>query len=112
MSLKYKKTVEKAKDSVTDIRAYDLILSPVVTEKSTRGSENNQVTFKVPLTASKPEIKAAIEKLFNVKVKAVNTLRQNGKRKVFRGQRGVRSDFKKAMVTLVDGSSIDLSAGV
>jgi large subunit ribosomal protein L23 len=91
---------------------YDTILSPVITEKSTRTSEYNQVTFKVPLTASKPEIKAAIESLFGVKVKAVNTIRVKGKTKRFRGTLGRRSDYKKAMVTLQEGQSIDVTTGV
>lgn len=91
---------------------YDTILRPVITEKSTVGSEHNQVTFKVPLTATKPEIKLAVEKLFDVKVKAVNTLRQNGKRKRFKGIMGTRSDYKKAIVTLVEGHSIDVTTGL
>jgi large subunit ribosomal protein L23 len=93
-------------------RMYDLIRSPVVTEKSTMGSEHNQVTFKVPLDATKPEIKAAVEGLFNVKVTAVNTLRQIGKMKRFRGFLGQRSEFKKAMVTLAEGQSIDVTTGI
>ncbi len=93
-------------------RMYSLIRRPVVTEKSTLGSEHNQVTFIVPLDASKPEIKAAVEQLFNVKVKAVNTLRQNGKVKRFRGRPGRRSDFKKAFITLVEGHSIDVTTGI
>jgi large subunit ribosomal protein L23 len=91
---------------------YDTILSPVITEKSTRASEYNQVTFKVPLTASKPEIKAAIESLFGVKVKAVNTIRVKGKTKRFRGTLGRRSDYKKAMVTLQEGQYIYVTTGV
>ena len=98
--------------TVTENQAYDLILSPMITEKSTLGAENNQVTFRVPLTASKPEIKAAIELLFDVKVKAVNTLRQNGKVKRFQGRKGRRSDYKKAMVCLEEGHSIDVSMGI
>ncbi|MEC8205059.1 MAG: 50S ribosomal protein L23, partial [Pseudomonadota bacterium] len=86
--------------------------SPVITEKSTLGSENNQVTFKVPLSATKPEIRAAIEGLFEVKVKSINTLRQKGKNKIFRGRRGRRSDFKKAIVRLEEGHSIDVTTGV
>ena len=91
---------------------YGVILSPVITEKATRGSEHNQVTFKVALEASKPEIKAAIEGLFGVKVKAVNTLRTQGKKKFFRGMRGQRSDYKKAIVTLEPGQTIDVTTGV
>ena len=93
-------------------RMYDIILSPVVTEKSTMGSENDQVTFKVTLDATKPEIKQAVEKLFGVKVKAVNTLVQAGKTKRFRGRPGRRSDFKKAILTLAEGQQIDLTAGI
>ncbi|NIA72387.1 50S ribosomal protein L23 [Pelagibius litoralis] len=97
---------------VSKERIYEVIRRPVVTEKSTLGSEHNQVTFVVPLDASKPEIKAAVEELFKVKVKAVNTLRQKGKVKRFRGQLGKRSDSKKAFVTLVEGHSIDVTTGV
>ena len=92
--------------------AYGVVLSPVVTEKSTRGSEHNQVTFRVTLTASKPEIKAAVEQLFKVKVTAVNTLRVKGKKKLFRGRPGRRSDYKKAIVTLAEGQRIDVTTGI
>ncbi|MBP2228062.1 large subunit ribosomal protein L23 [Azospirillum agricola] len=91
---------------------YDLILAPVITEKSTLVSEHNQVTFRVPLTATKPEIKAAVEGLFNVKVTAVNTLISKGKTKRFRGIMGRRSDFKKAIVTLAEGNKIDVTTGI
>lgn len=91
---------------------YDTILAPVITEKSTMVSEHNQVVFKVCDSASKPEIKAAVEGIFGVKVKAVNTLRVKGKTKRFRGQLGKRSDVKKAIVTLAEGSQIDVSAGI
>jgi large subunit ribosomal protein L23 len=91
---------------------YRIILSPVITEKATIISEHNQVTFKVALEATKPEIKGAVEGLFDVKVKAVNTIVQKGKVKRFRGHLGKRSDFKKAIVTLVDGDSIDITTGV
>ncbi len=93
-------------------RMYEIVRSPVITEKATMGSEHNQVTFRVPLSASKPEIKAAVEGLFNVKVKAVNTLRQAGKVKRFKGILGKRSEFKKAMVTLADGQTIDVTTGI
>ena len=93
-------------------RMYDVILGPVVTEKSTLGSEHGQVTFRVRLDATKPEIKTAVETLFDVKVTAVNTLRQNGKVKRFRGRVGRRSDEKKAMVTLAEGHSIDGTTGI
>jgi large subunit ribosomal protein L23 len=97
---------------MSNVNHYDVILSPVITEKATRTSEYNQVTFKVPLTATKPQIKAAIEALFKVKVKAVNTLRQKGKVKMFRGELGQRSDWKKAMVTLAEGHKIDVTTGI
>ena len=91
---------------------YDIIRSPVITEKSTMVSEHNQVVFKVPLDASKPDIKQAVEGLFEVKVTAVNTLRQKGKNKRFRGIMGRRSDEKKAIVTLAEGDQIDVSSGL
>ncbi|MFN8723762.1 MAG: 50S ribosomal protein L23 [Rhodospirillales bacterium] len=100
------------KPKLTQERMYDVILSPVITEKSSRVSEHNQVTFRVPLDATKPEIKAAVEGLFKVKVTAVNTLIQKGKTKRFRGIMGRRSDFKKAVVTLAQGQSIDIATGV
>ena len=98
--------------SVRRERIYDIVRRPVITEKSTRGSEHNQVTFKVPVTATKPQIKQAVELLFKVKVKAVNTLRQTGKTKRFRGKLGKRADYKKAMITLVEGENIDVTTGV
>ena len=88
--------------------AYDTILRPIITEKATQASENGQVTFAVPLTATKPEIKAAVEMLFDVNVTAVNTILLKGKSKMFRGRPGRRSDMKKAMVTLAEGQNIDL----
>jgi large subunit ribosomal protein L23 len=91
---------------------YDVILAPVVTEKSTRASEHNQVVFKVRPDATKPEIKAAVEGLFGVKVKAVNTLVQKGKMKRFKGRVGFRSDVKKAVVTLAEGQNIDVTTGI
>ncbi len=97
---------------VSQNRAYDLIRSPVITEKATMGSEHNQVTFRVPLDASKPEIKAAVEKLFEVEVKAVNTIRQRGKVKRFKGRPGKRPDYKKAIVSLAEGNLIDVTTGV
>ena len=98
--------------NVSQNRAYDLIRSPVITEKATMGSEYNQVTFRVPLDASKPEIRAAVEKLFEVKVNAVNTIRQRGKVKRFKGRPGKRPDYKKAIVSLAEGHSIDVTTGV
>ena len=91
---------------------YDVVLSPVITEKSTEASENNQVVFRVAMTASKPEIKAAVEALFQVKVDAVNTLVRKGKTKRFRGRPGRQSDVKHAVVTLEDGQSIDVTTGL
>ena len=93
-------------------RSYEIIRSPVVTEKSTLLSEFNQVTFRVPLDATKPEIKMAVEDLFKVKVTSVNTLRQKGKVKRFRGRLGKRVDVKRAIVTLAEGDSIDITTGV
>ncbi len=93
-------------------RMYDVVRAPVITEKATMGSEFRQVTFKVPLDATKPEIKAAVEGIFGVKVTAVNTLIQKGKVKRFRGRIGVRNDVKKAVVTLAEGHSIDVTTGV
>jgi large subunit ribosomal protein L23 len=94
------------------LKAYDVILSPVITEKATLVSEANQVVFKVAPTASKTDIKSAVETLFNVKVKAVNTLVRKGKRKVFKGIRAQLSDTKKAIVTLAEGHSIDVTTGL
>lgn len=91
---------------------YDVILSPVITEKSTEASENNQIVFRVAKTASKPEIKAAVEALFSVKVMGVNTLVRKGKVKRFRGRKGRQSDVKHAVVTLQDGQSIDVTTGL
>jgi large subunit ribosomal protein L23 len=91
---------------------YDIIRSPVVTEKSTLASEHGQIVFDVAVDATKSDIKAAVEGLFSVKVKAVNTLVRKGKQKRFRNVLGVRNDTKKAIVTLVDGQSIDISTGV
>ena len=95
-----------------DARHYDLIVAPVITEKATIASENNQFVFKVRREATKTQIKAAIEKLFDVKVTGVNTLIRKGKNKVFRGVRGSQQDVKKAVVTLADGDRIDVTSGV
>lgn len=91
---------------------YDTILAPVITEKSTLASEANQVIFRVPLSATKPQIKAAVENLFKVKVRAVNTILTKGKTKRFRGIKGKRDDVKKAIVTLEEGHSIDVTTGL
>jgi large subunit ribosomal protein L23 len=93
-------------------RYYDIIVSPVITEKATMASEANQVIFKVASDATKPQVKEAVEKLFDVKVKAVNTLNRKGKTKRFRGVAGRQSDFKKAIVTLEEGHSIDVTTGL
>ena len=93
-------------------RHYDTIIAPVITEKATLLSEKNQVVFRVPLDATKKDVKKAVEQLFNVKVGAVNTIRQKGKTKFFRGREGKRSDTKKAIVTLLAGYSIDVTTGL
>ena len=103
---------KKQQAAAIDNRHYDVIVAPHITEKSTMVSDHNAVVFKVARTASKPEIKAAVEALFKVKVTAVNTLRQEGKKKIFRGRRGQRSDYKKAMVTLAEGQGIDVTTGL
>lgn len=94
------------------LKHYDTIIAPLITEKSTLLSEKNQVVFKVPLDATKQDVKAAVEALFKVRVTAVNTLVQKGKTKRFRGIPGRRSDVKKAIVTLHDGDSIDVTTGL
>jgi large subunit ribosomal protein L23 len=97
---------------MTAEKHYDIIRSPVITEKSTQAGEHNQVMFNVATRASKPEIKAAVEALFGVKVKAVNTLIRKGKVKRFRGKVGRQSDVKKAVVTLAEGQFIDVTTGL
>jgi large subunit ribosomal protein L23 len=94
--------------TISKAAAYDTILRPIITEKATLANENGQLTFAVPVTATKPEIKAAVEMLFDVEVKAVNTILLKGKTKMWKGRPGRRSDMKKAMVTLVEGHTIDL----
>ena len=100
--------MSKPEITVTE-KMYDTLLRPVITEKAMKSSENGQVTFRIPLTATKTEVKAAVEALFGVKVKSVNTVRTSGKTKRFRGEVGKRSDFKKAIVTLVDGEKLDVT---
>ena len=95
-----------------DARHYDVIVGPVITEKATLLSEQNKVVFKVAPNATKPQIKEAVERLFDVKVKSVNTLVTKGKVKIFKGTRGQRSDVKKAIVTLVEGQAIDVTTGL
>ena len=94
------------------MNSYDVILSPVITEKATKLSEANQVVFRVAQAATKPDIAKAVETLFKVKVKAVNTIRQKGKPKTFRGRPFVKSDSKKAIVTLAEGYQIDITTGL
>jgi large subunit ribosomal protein L23 len=96
----------------SNLKHYDIIRSPVITEKATIQAENNKVVFNVAKTATKPEIKAAVEALFSVKVKSVNTLVRKGKTKRFRGQLGTQSDVKKAIVTLHEGHAIDVTTGL
>ena len=98
--------------SPVDPRHYDVIIAPVITEKATLASERNQVIFKVAMSATKPQIKEAVEKLFDVKVTSVNTLVRKGKFKSSRGHAGVQSDVKKAIVTLAEGYKIDVTTGL
>lgn len=98
--------------STSDPRHYDVIVAPVITEKATLASENNKVVFKVARNATKPQIKDAVEKLFDVKVKSVNTLIRKGKTKAFRGSLGTQSPTKKAIVTLEEGHRIDVTTGL
>ena len=102
----------KKQAAKVETRHYDVVLAPVITEKSTLASEHNAVVFKVAGDASKPEIKAAVEALFNVSVTKVNTLVQKGKVKRWKGKPYTRSDVKKAIVTLADGQSIDVTTGI
>ena len=95
-----------------DPRHYDVIVAPVVTEKATVASEHNKVVFKVASKATKPQIKEAVERLFDVKVKSVNTLVRKGKTKVFRGNLGSQSNTKRAIVTLEEGHRIDVTTGL
>ncbi|HVP98762.1 MAG TPA: 50S ribosomal protein L23 [Roseiarcus sp.] len=97
---------------IKDARHYDTIVAPVITEKATIASESNQFVFRVARNATKPQIKAAVEKLFDVKVTGVNTLVRKGKNKAFRGVRGRQQDIKKAVVTLADGCRIDVTTGL
>lgn len=93
-------------------KIYQTLLGPVITEKATLVAEHNQVMFRVKLNAAKPDIKKAVEELFSVKVKAVNTMRVKGKTRRFRGVKGRRSDWKKAIVTLEEGQSVDILGGL
>ena len=98
--------------STLNAKYYDAIVAPIITEKATILSEHNQVVFEVPLKTTKPEIKEAVEQLFKVSVVGVNTIRQKGKTKKFRGHDGRRKDIKKAVVTLKDGDTIDIATGL
>ena len=102
----------KKPQAAVDNRHYDIVLAPHITEKSTMLSEANAVVFKVAPTASKPEIKAAIEALFNVKVTNVNTMMTKGKTKRWKGKPYQRSDMKNAIVTLAEGQTIDVTSGI
>ena len=102
----------KQQQGAIDTRHYDVIVAPHITEKSTLLSEQNAVVFKVARDATKPQIKAAVESLFNVKVEGVNTSVRKGKTKFFRGRRGTQSDVKKAIVRLAEGHSIDVTTGL
>ena len=109
MSIRPRKKVDL---KITQNKAYQVILNPLVTEKSTQQSEYNKMVFSVPVNATKLEVKSSIEKIFSVKVKSVNTILLKGKVKRFKGVLGRRSNTKKAIVTLAPGNTIDLSAGV
>jgi large subunit ribosomal protein L23 len=98
--------------TTSDPRHYNVIIGPVITEKATNASEQSKVIFKVALTATKPQIKEAVEKLFDVKVKSVNTLRRRGKWKAFRGRYGLQKNSKRAIVTLEEGQKIDVTTGL
>jgi large subunit ribosomal protein L23 len=97
---------------MSDLRHYDTVVAPVITEKSTLASENGQIVFEVAKDATKPQIRRAVEALFKVKVKSVNTLNRKGKTKRFRGIKGRQRDVKKAIVTLQEGHSIDVTTGL
>ena len=98
--------------TTSDPRHYDVIIAPLITEKATNASEHNKVMFKVAMTATKPQIKEAVEKLFDVKVKSVNTLHRRGKWKAFRGRYGLQQHTKRAIVTLEEGQKIDVTTGL
>ncbi len=106
------RVIPRAETKLTREQMYDIIRSPVITEKATNLSGFNQVVFRVPLKTTKREVRAAVEGLFNVKVTAVNTMRVQGKTKRVRGRVGRRSDYKKAIVTLTEGARIDVTTGI
>jgi large subunit ribosomal protein L23 len=105
-------TKKDAKNAKATEELYLMLRSPVITEKATLGSQHNQVTFRVPLSANKAGVKKAVEAIFKVKVEKVNTLIAKGKLKTFKGKRALRSDTKKAIVTLAEGQTIDVSTGI
>ena len=109
MSVRPRKRIEMM---ISQNKAYQIILNPLITEKSTQLSEHNKLVFSVPINTTKLEVKSSIEKIFSVKVKAVNTVLQKGKVKRFKGILGRRPNTKKAIVTLAPGNTIDLSTGV
>ena len=102
----------KSKSNNVTAAMYDTLVRPVITEKSMVSSEAGKVVFIVPLSATKNEVKAAVEAIFNVTVKKVNTIKQFGKVKSFRGRNGKRPDYKKALITLADGQNIDVTTGI
>jgi large subunit ribosomal protein L23 len=106
------RVIPRVETRLTRQQMYDIVRGPVITEKATNVSEHNQVIFRVPLTATKREVKAAVEGLFRVNVTAVNTIRVMGKLKRVRGRPGRRSDYKKAVVTLRGGQRIDVTTGI
>jgi len=106
------RVIPRVETKLTRQQMYDIIRGPVITEKATIVSEHNQVIFRVPLTATKRQVRAAVESLFSVNVTAVNTIRVMGKLKRFRGRLGRRSDYKKAVVTLREGQRIDVTTGI
>jgi len=106
------RVIPREQPHLTRQQMYDIIRAPVITEKATGASEHNQVIFHVALAATKREVKVAVEGLFDVKVDAVNTIRMQGKLKRVRGRPGRRSDYKKAIVTLAEGSRIDVTTGI
>ena len=112
MSVKQVLAARRRSATMSREAMFEVVRNPVITEKATALSEKNQVVFRVAIDATKPEIKAAVEGLFGVKVEAVNTLVQKGKTKRFRGRPGQRSDMKKAYVQLAEGQSIDMSTGL
>ena len=106
------RVIARLTTTLTRQQMFDIVRTPVITEKATNASEHSQVIFRVPLTATKRQVRAAIEGLFNVKVTAVNTVRVRGKLKRFRGRLGQRPDYKKALVTLGEGQRIDVTTGL